>query len=193
MARILLATEGESEEVVAVHILGHLWPGALVDPKKYTTRGFPVVRRSVPLLAKAAYYGHYDLLVVHFDLDDTLEMTDDTTVSESVRWQDIYNRIHTTLNSLPFVGRAKAVRVALMAPCQSTDAWLTWAIAAGDGRKWEKKNRLKLKTDIFGTPPMGIIKKSETIAPFLIKRMIEEPIWPISLRAFEDQVKAAIT
>ena len=71
--RILLATEGGSDEVVAARLIErYLGKHVTVQRKRMPGRGVEVIRSVASDCTRAAYFGHYDLLVVHFDMDDTL-------------------------------------------------------------------------------------------------------------------------
>jgi hypothetical protein len=181
--RVLLATEGDSDEVVADRLVRHLCLGAQFDPKRFPARGFPVVRRLMPDVVRAAYYGFYDLLVVHFDLDTTLPAGFQCVV-ESPRWQEIRSLIDATLASLPDIRRPGPLVAVLMAPCQSTDAWLTWGRDNAKGRDWEARSRHELKHRLYGLPPRKIVEKSRKLVEELLAQMQASDQWPQSLRDF---------
>ena len=94
-----LAAEGSSDEIVAEHIIRHVDVNARLTKKTFPARGFQVVRRSIPTVVRAAYFGYYDILIVHFDLNATIP-PNYTSVQNSERWQQINNRIHETHNTL---------------------------------------------------------------------------------------------
>jgi hypothetical protein len=149
--RILLAAEGESDEVVGERLLRNIFPHAEIQPKRMPARGIAVVMRLLKDIVRAAHFGHFDLLVVHFDLDDTL-VDNHEHVTESERWLEIRKNIdHLLTNELKNKGnRTSPLQAVLMAPAQSTDAWLRWALMDGDGKKWENKDRHALKREVFG-------------------------------------------
>jgi hypothetical protein len=195
MTRALLATEGLSDEVVGHCLLTHVCPGIQVVCKAYPERGFAIVRRSSPTLARSAHFGFYDLLVVQFDLDDSIQIAAATTADDirySQRWNDIAGRIHKELNTLDHAGRTRAVRVVLMSPCQSTEAWLVWGMYNGSGTLWEGKDRQELKIKLYGDPPRGTQEKAALYAKQLVSRMKSSDSWPITLRHFVSQLETAM-
>lgn len=187
--RILLVTEGESDEPVAVRLIRHVFADASVLAKSLPARGIAVVARQVEIWVRAAYFGHFDLLVIHFDLDDSIS-ANFHDVSESKRWQEIRAAVDKVLESLPRSVRVNDLCVALMSPCQSTEAWLAWGIEDKDGRGWEKAQRHTLKTKLFGDPPRGLIRKAEVMAEKLIGQMAVNEKWPQSLRNFMDHLRS---
>jgi hypothetical protein len=186
--RILLVTEGASDEPVAARLIRHALPDASVLAKRLPARGFAVVAREVEIWVRAAHFGHFDLLVIHFDLDDSISATFED-VSESKRWQEVRDAADKVLESLPQGGRVDALCVVLMSPCQSTEAWLAWGIENENGRAWEKSHRHILKTKLFGNPPRGLTRKAEDMAEKLIGQMAVNERWPQSLRNFMDHLR----
>ena len=181
--RILLATEGESDEIVATRLIARLEPMAVVVCKKYAHRGYPAVRRSVATLVRAGHYQLYDALVIHFDLDDTLP-DGYRRISESQRWQEVSDLATNTQNQLGEVPRNHPLQIVRMAPRESTEAWLAWGKHNEDGGQWERKNRHSLKRALFGDPPRGIIEKSRPLTESLLALMDNNDSWPPSLRCF---------
>ena len=183
--RILLVAEGGSDEVIAEAILRWKYPTATIDRKGFPARGFRVVHRSTKTVARAAHFGHYDLLVVHFDLDDSL-VSDPFDPTRSVRIQAIRDIIEQTFDQLPAAGRSCRSRCSLMAARQSTDAWVAWGSAGGIGCEWEKKDRRQVKAMLYKSPPRNMIEKATEYAPGLLERMRTEAHdqWPASLLAF---------
>jgi hypothetical protein len=188
--RILLATEGGSDEVVAHRLIDrYLGNNVTIQRKRMPGRGVDVIQRVAADCTRAAYFGHFDILIVHFDMDDTLPggFADAT---QSSRWNDIRSRITTTLASLPEAHRTSELKMALMTPSQATEAWLSWGREDESGRKWEHKNRHDLKRRLFGNPPRGVVAKSEALAPELIAQMEANDDWPRTLRWFVDELTA---
>jgi hypothetical protein len=185
--RILLATEGPVDEVVAECLIRQAVGDPEIERKRFPARGFPVVFRLMDAVVRAAHFGHYDWLVVHFDLDDSLP-PEFRKISESPRWQEIQTRIHETLTDLPLAGRPQELQVFLMAPCQATEAWLAWGIENADGERWEKQDRRALKRRLFGNPPHGLVDKSLRIVRDLVHQMEVHRKWPRSLRDFIDEM-----
>lgn len=186
--RILLATEGPTDEIVASAIIRRVLPDAIIDLKKFAARGIPVVKRGAPGFARAAHFGHHDALVIHFDLDGHAHGTEGLP-SGVARHVAIDDAVCRTLDSLPDAGRASRVRVVYMTPIESTDAWLQWALENGDGTEWEQKNRHYLKRLVFGDPPRGFIRKTQEIIPELLMRMSASDAWPNQLTAFEEALR----
>jgi hypothetical protein len=188
--RILLATEGESDEIVARRLLERVYSNSVVQPKRMPARGIAVVLRLLPDIVRAAHFGHFDLLVVHFDLDDTLP-ENALHSGDSPRRQEVASQISTTMRSLRSSGgRTDSLTAILMTPAQSTDAWLRWALLDGDGKKWENKDRHAMKRAVFGDPPRKIIETAVAFADRLIVQMAECDTWPRSLRDFLDELEA---
>jgi hypothetical protein len=189
--RILLATEGESDEIVAQRLLIRSFPAATIEPKRFPARGFPVVLRLLPQIVRGAYFGHYDLLVVHFDLDSSLSPPF-REVNQSGRWQEIRSNIDMVLSQLKPIGRESPLHSCLMTPCQSTDAWLAWAEENGVGESWEEQSRHELKHKLFGNPPRQIRKKAEALAGKLIAQMSSNASWPKSLVNFVEGLESSL-
>jgi hypothetical protein len=122
--RILLATEGESDEIVAGALIRRFHPAAAIDPKRFPARGFPTVQRLLPDVIRAAHFGFYDLLAVHFDLDDTLP-TGARSVAESPRWQEIHTIVVSTIPALKECNRPAPLRAVLISTALS--AILAWS------------------------------------------------------------------
>jgi hypothetical protein len=184
--RILLATEGESDEVVADALLRNIFGDPEIQPKRMPARGIAVIQRLLTDIVRAAHFGHFDLLVIHFDLDDTLAEAHQH-VHESLRWATIRKEVDTVLTGLAgTAGRLAPLNAVLMAPAQSTDAWLRWALLDGDGKKWEQKHRHTLKRAIYGNPPRRLVERARVYASRLIVQTAECPSWPRSLRDFHD-------
>src|SRR5579859_7168085 len=77
-----------------------------------------------------------------------------------------------------------------MAPAQSTDAWLRWALLNGDGKKWEQKDRHGLKREIYGIPPRKMLERAKAYASRLLVQMGLCDTWPRTLRDFHDALRA---
>lgn len=188
--RILLAAEGPSDEMVARCLIEHYLDQVEIVPKKLPGRGLPALRRFASDCVRAGHYGRYELLVVHFDMDDTLP-DGATHPDQSSRWRDIMSRIDATLNNL-LRGRLRIkLRVVLMTPKQATEAWLSWARDNESGRKRERMDRWALKRELFGDPPRSVVKKAQTLAGGLIGQMRENDDWPVTLRWFVDDLTDA--
>ena len=183
--RVLLATEGPSDEITAEAIISFAWPNAQIDPKRFPARGIAIIERSVENVVRAAHFGHYDMLVLHADMDNTLS-SGFRHVSESSRWADLSAKIDSCLGSLPPASREQPLIAVLMAPVPTTDAWLAWGRDNKDGPAWESKERHHLKQLIFGTPPRSITKTTAALADVLIEQLKANEDWPISLRSFVD-------
>jgi hypothetical protein len=190
MCRILLATEGPSDEVVGTRLVEHLVSGATVVCKTFPARGIQVVLRTLPTLLRAAHFGHYDWLVIHFDLDDSLPGTGSVEVEMSPLWQHVRDESTAALNALsPASGRTAPVRLALMAPNQSMDTWLLWGCNGGHGPSLERLSRHTLKEALYGKPPRKMKEKAVEYAEQLIAQMQNNDAWPASLKFFANQCR----
>ena len=187
--RVLLATEGRSDEVVAHRLIERYLGNVVVQPKRMPGRSVDVIRRVAADCTRAAYFGHFDLLVVRFDMDDTLP-GDFTHAAQSSRWNEVRSRMTTTLVGLSEAYRTSALKMALMTPSQATDAWLSWGREDESGRNWEHRNRHDLKQKLFGNPPRGMVAKAEALATELIAQMEANDDWPMTLRWFVDELTA---
>jgi hypothetical protein len=195
VTRILLATEGTSDEAVACGLIKNVCDGVVIDSFRFPARGFPIVKSFATTLARAAYFGFYDALVVDFDIDDGLDMTkviDGKEIEYCTRWQDMARRIHDSLNSFQHIGRTTSVKVVFMSGCQSTDAWLMWAVNGGPGKQWECRDRHELKIRLYGNPPLRMSEKAPLYVERLIDYMPQNSNWPLSLRFFMDQLSSAL-
>lgn len=189
MVRILLAAEGESDEIVAKHLLRKYISEAEIVPKNFPARGFPIVRRALPTLISAAHCQHYDMLVIHFDIDDSMK-PGSHSVKESTRWSTLWDEVSRLKSEAKskIVGRQEELQVAFMAPNQSTEAWLQWGISGGNGASWEAMNRRELKKELFGDPPRGMRNKTELHIGRLLAQLDTNSQWPPSLRTFIEQI-----
>lgn len=167
--RALVAAEGESDEIVAEALVKYRHPGAVVIRKMFAARGFNVVLRACELVARAAHFGHFDVLIVHFDLNGSL-LGGPFDPNQSQRITKVSSEIRRTLSLLPAADRLSPVKVALMAPLQSTDAWLAWA-SISPSIDWEKRERSQVKRTLFGSPPRGLIVKAQGYATKLVDRL----------------------
>lgn len=138
--RILLAAEGRSDEEVARRLIRQYLGPNTIESKSLPARGLSVILRLVPDFVRAACSGHYDLLVVHFDMDDTLP-DGFIRADQSKRWCDVKTRIDTTLASLTGAQRRGELKIVLMTPRQATEAWLSWGRKNESGLKWEGRMR----------------------------------------------------
>jgi len=189
--RILLAAEGESDEIVAEALIKLIYSKAEIVRKRFPARGIEMVRRSIPTLVKATHYQRFDALVVHFDLDDTVPAVFES-VCDSPRWQEICEKITKTIPSLKDVQRQRPVLWTLMAPAQATDAWLIWGRDNQDGTMWESKNRHTLKESLFGQPPRNIVETATTLSQSLLTQLDGESKKPRSLEQFLDSVRQMV-
>lgn len=188
--RILLAAEGGSDEVVARRLIERYFgKNVTIDRKGMPGRGVDAIRRVASDCMRAAHFGHYDLVVVHFDMDDTLP-ADFTDPAQSSRWNQIRSQMTTTLSSLREAYRTSELKMALMTPSQATEAWLSWGREDESGRRWEHRSRHDLKQKLFGNPPRGMVAKAEALAPELIAQMEANDDWPRTLRWFVDELTA---
>jgi hypothetical protein len=155
----------------------------MVVNKTFAARGFNVVLRACELVARAAHFGHFDLLVVHFDLNGSL-LGGPFDPIRSERIQKVSSEIGRTLSLLPIADRSEPVRVALMAPLQSTEAWLAWA-SIGSTIDWEKRERAQVKRTLFGSPSRGLIVKAQGYSAKLVARLqLDQNDAPPSLKHF---------
>ena len=187
--RILLATEGGSDDVVAQRLIERFLGNVTIQQKRLPARSVNVIQRLAGDFVRAAYFGHYDMLVVHFDLDDTLPDRF-TSADQSDRWHGITSRIKTTLTILPEAHRGNELKIVLMTPTQATEAWLSWGRENESGPKWERKDRHDLKQKLFGNPPRNIIEKAKLLTSDLIAQMQANDDWPVTLRWFVDKLTA---
>ena len=86
--RVLLFTEGPGDEEVAAQLIRWCLGPVTIESKSLPAHGLPAILRQVSDFVRAAHIGHYDLLVVHFDMDDTLP-DGFTYARQSTRWIDI--------------------------------------------------------------------------------------------------------
>ncbi len=188
--RILLAAEGESDEVVAQALIRMLLPEAQIEAKRFPARGFLTVRRLLPDTVRAAHFGFFDVLVVHFDLDNTLPPgAQDLTASP--RRQDIRSLVDSTITTLRNCNRPAPLRTVLMTPSQSTEAWLCWGQEGGVGTDWEVKDRHNLKNRLFGHPPLGAVEKARAYTQSLLVQIENNPSRPVSLNDFLTALREA--
>ena len=176
--------------MVARRLIERYVDQAEIDLKKLSTRGLPAIRRLASDFVRAGYFGYYDLLVVHFDMDDTLA-DGSTQPSESDRWRAIKSTIDSTLDHLRHSRPGGRVKVVLMTPKQATEAWLSWARDNESGRKREGMDRWALKRELFGDPPRRVVDNTQTFAGSLIDQMQENDDWPVTLRWFVDDLTDA--
>lgn len=187
--RVLLASEGPSEDIIGGQLIGSLFARATVDAKSFPARGIAVVKRSIETLVDAAHFGYYDLLVIQFDLDDTHDIRTSTDFRSSPRWADIASAIQTAQGKLRPIPRTRPFEVALMSGCQSTDGWLCWGRDGGDGADWERMNRHRCRELLYGKPAIGLYEKAAAYTRQLIERTAAEPAtMPHSLRFFLNQL-----
>ena len=189
--RFLLASEGESDELVAETLIRYVDEGAEIAKKKMPARGFVSVRKSIPTLVHAAHFQLFHVLVIHFDLNSTLERAF-KSVQESQRWKDAEKRVQDTIKTVKQLSRPHPLQVVFMAPCQSTEAWLDWGLYGGDGSVYERKYRKDLKKHLFGDPPRGIAEKMSVLLPDLRSQMDSNKQWPISLREFISSLQRVV-
>lgn len=189
--RILLATEGETDEIAACKLIALVAPHSVIDPKRFPARGFKMVERLIPDTVRAGHFGYYDALVVHFDLDNTLP-ANAQNVQASPRWQSLHAKVQETLAQLPTAHRATALSIVFMNPRQSLEAWFAWGKENQDGIGWELKNRHDLKTMLFGQPPLDVLEKAEQYACALIEQMRSGTKWPLSLQEFYTTLQAIL-
>lgn len=187
--RILLATEGDSDQVIALRLLERHLGQVSVHPKSLLGRGVDVILRVASDCVRAAYFGHFDMLVVHFDMDDTLPRGS-VRAGQSERWVEISSRITRTLSSLPEAHRRSPLKIVFMTPREAMDAWLSWGVEDGSGHGWELKNRHELKRKLYGDPPRGMTEKASGFVNDLIAQMQENKDWPVTLRWFVNELTA---
>ena len=193
MERILLATEGPSEDAIGEILLKHFLGGVTVDRKRFPARGIDIVRRAVPNLVRAAHFGYYDLLVIHFDLDDSVNTDIGMDISASPRWQEIEQAVADGRSNCRPIMRVRDVEVVFMAGCQSTDGWLCWGRDGGDGRQLERMSRHTTKEMLYGRPPRSVTDKAKGFTQQLITRLdTQDDKWPVSLRFFIGQLRRLI-
>ena len=132
---------------------------------------------------KRGYSGNYDILVIHFDMDDTLP-DGFTFARQSTRWIDINLRIGNSLAGLTHPSRSTKLKIVLMTPRRAVEAWLSWGLNNESGRKWEDGDTRILKRQLFGNPPRRVPEKTELYARDLIAQMQKNDDWPVTLRWF---------
>lgn len=186
MIRVLLAAEGESDEIVISAILNHRTTSLQIDRKVMPSRGIHVVLGLAPLITRAAYFGFHDVLVIHADADDT------SATGPNSRKQSVGDIMAGTLERLPEIHRPRPLQPIACCPRQATDAWMIWARNGGDGRSWESMNRHEIKGFLYGSPPVEIRAKAEALSSQLIDRMEASDLWPDSLLAFVTEWEAAM-
>ena len=189
--RVLLATEGYSDESVASALLTKVLGRVAIVPKRFPARGINALERALTATVRAGHQGLFDLLVVHFDLDGSIA-TNFQSVAESIRYQRVRAKIDEAVGTLPFRAGIGPLKTVLMTPAQSTDSWIAWGRENKDGRKWERKSRHELKRKLFGDPPRGVKEKSAPLANGLVSQMRSNPQWPISLREFIEDLRKVL-
>jgi hypothetical protein len=191
--RVLLATEGPSDDVVIKSILTGIFGLVQIDTKSFTSRGISVVMKAVPNVVRAAHFGYYGILVIHFDLNGTHNISRDQDVTIATRRIEVEKIIVETKKELRSIPRAYDTSILLATPCQSTDAWLCWGNEGGKGVEWEKIERHSCKTRLYGDPPRSTTEKALQYVPNLISRATQESeAMPISLRTLLSEVQSGI-
>ena len=185
--RVLLATEGPGDEEVAARLIRRCLGPVTIKPMSLPARGLPAILRQVSDFVRAAYFGHYDLLVVHFDMDDTLP-DGFTYARQSTRWIDINLRIGDTLAGLTHPSRSAKLKIVLMTPRRAVEAWLSWGRNNKSGRMWEDGDTRILKRQLFGNPPRNVVRRAKRLACELIAQMQKNDDWPVTLRWFVDEL-----
>ena len=181
--RVLLATEGPGDEEVAARLITRCLGPVTIKSMSLPAPGLLAILRQVSDFVRAAYFGHYDLLVVHFDMDDTLP-NGFTYARQSTRWIDINLRVGNTLASLTHPSRRTKLKIVLMTPRRAVEAWLSWGLNNQSGRKWEDRDTRILKRQLFGNPPRRVPEQTELYARDLIAQMQKNDDWPVTLRWF---------
>ncbi len=183
--RIFVATEGLTDEIVADRLIRRRFPNAVVNFKKFPSRGIDTVIKLTPAIVRAAHFGIYDILVIHFDLNGTLKSLPSKSPSDSPRWKEIDSFAMTTLNNLEMLpARPHILRIAYMAPRESTEAWLAWGKNGHAGESWEGMPRQTLKEGLFGSPPIPSKQVVLSLADAILTQMDINSKWPLSLSAF---------
>ena len=181
--RVLLATEGSGYEVVAQHVIKQYLTQVEIKLITFPKRGLDEIRRMVSDCIKMGYSGSYDMLVVHFDLDDTLP-DGFIRADQSKRWHDdIKTRIDMTLADLTGAQRRDELKIVLT-PRRAMEAWLSWGRNNKSGRVWEGGETGTLKRQLFGSPPRRVPEKTELYTRDLIAQMHRSDDWPVTLRWF---------
>ena len=181
--RVLLATEGPGDEEVAARLIRRCLGQVTIKSMSLPARGLSAILRQVSDFVRAAYFGHYDLLVVHFDMDDTLP-DGFTYARQSTRWIDINLRIGNTLAGLTHPSRSAKLKIVLMTPRRAVEAWLSWGRNNKSGRMWEDGDTRILKRQLFGNPPRRVPEQTELYARDLIDQVQKNDDWPVTLRWF---------
>lgn len=193
--RVLIATEGPSDEIVSTSIIRSQIGDCEIVKKRFAARGFGVVKRSITTITKAAHFGGFDLLVVHFDLNGSAAVRSVDCVLRSPRHVEIREAIaNAQANLQPVAQRPTPVNVALMAPAPTTDAWLSWGTTGGkSGPSFEQMNRHTLKSSLFDSPPVAVVEKTnQMIEPLEQSMESSESDWPHSLRCFVNQLRTPV-
>jgi hypothetical protein len=157
-----------------------------IDCKAFPSRGWQIVQKLAPVVARAAYFGHYDILVVHFDCDDG------PIEGDGSRRSEISRAIDSVLSALPEAHRQRPVESVLCSPCEATDAWLMWGQQGGNGMSWERMPRKTLKEELYGNPPRRMRERAAGYAPALISRMTSSDQWPQTLKMLSDDWMTAV-
>ena len=170
--RILVATEGTTDEAVADRLIRRQFPNAMVNFKKFPSRGIDTVIALTPAIVRAAHFGIYDILVILFDLNGTLKASSSKEPSNSQRWKKIDSLATTTLEVLAMLpARAHILRIVYMAPVESTEAWLAWGKNGRAGASWEAMPRWSIKVGLFGTPPIPTKQMVLEMADSILSQM----------------------
>ncbi len=190
MPRVLLATEGPSDEVV-ISALCVEWRACTKDDltiKRFPARGIAQVLRLVPDIVRGAHFGYYDLLVVHADADAT---PDHVTGHDApaCRTCILGKAAYTTLAGLPPRDGMAPLSVAIAIPKQTTDAWLLWGRDDGDAGKLEMLDRHEVKRRVFGAAMAGHAKLARALIPALLTRIRAAEPLPPSLSRFRGSLE----
>jgi hypothetical protein len=132
---------------------------------------------------RAAHFGHYDLLIVHFDLDDTFD-PNSLNLSDNSRWKELEKIVEESRLKLKDCQRTAELGVVFMAAAQATDAWLAWGLDGGDGKAVEREDRHRQKERLYGKPPRRMREQASLHLLALHDQMQSNPDWPSCLRHF---------
>lgn len=193
MIRIMIATEGKTDETVCEEILRDNFVECDIQRKRFTSRSFQTVLKATPQIIKAAHYGLFDIVVIHFDLDSTLRNGDLRNLSASDRWVAFWDKAKAEiarLNEVP--ARRERLKYVLMTPHESVEAWLAWGAAGGNGTSFELMARKTLKTGLYGDTPFPTDQQISELTQSLIQRLSRDRQWPLTLRRFIHDLRETV-
>ena len=182
MATVMLATEGPVDEVVLTELLVGLLGVAHDDvtSKRFPARGIQSLTRLLPDVIAAAHWAGHHLLIVHADIDDSPSHEDAHVEPDCRRCQLEAIVAAKMLDVKPRAGAP--LRIALVLPRPTTDAWLLWGRDDGDRVRIESTDRHLIKRKIF-PQRYATVDRARELAPTMLTRLESGELPPPSLAA----------